>query len=418
MKTLTSPLVGVLALAWASGPAWASAVQQDEPSGVPAVRGAEFAYVDPQLRVGLASRLATADAGTSTSTNPIYLALSRAGERYRATWGALPQVQIPAGPAITLGASGPRAELLRKRLGLAPGAGFDAGLAQRLRDYQGVHGLPESGVLDAATLASLNQGAEYYLNRIAVNLHRAALLPAAGGAGRYIVIDAGDAEALLYRNGRLADSMKVVVGSSKTQTPMLASTIQTASFNPYWNVPPELTRSLTAQRVLTQGLSYLKNYHYEVLADWTQDAPKIDPATIDWKRVAAGKQEVRVRQLPGPWNSLGAMKFEISNDFGIYLHDTPHKELFEQADRHLSNGCIRLEDYQRFASWVFDTVPQARSDSEQRFAPAVAVPVYVTYLTAEATDDGVRFRADPYGADAADETRSPTATAVQFASAD
>ena len=160
-------------------------------------------------------------------------------------------------------------------------------------------------------------------------------------------------------------------------------------------------------------------YHSaNVLADWTQDAPKVDPATIDWKRVAAGKQEVRVRQLPGPWNSLGAMKFEISNDFGIYLHDTPHKELFGQADRHLSNGCIRLEDYQRFASWVFDTVPQARSDSEQRFAPAVAVPVYVTYLTAEATDDGVRFRADPYGADAADETRSPTATAVQFASAD
>ncbi len=65
-----------------------------------------------------------------------------------------------------------------------------------------------------------------------------------------------------------------------------------------------------------------------------------------------------VRQQPGPWNSMGKMKFEMPNDYGIYLHDTPLKEKFA-GDRWISNGCVRLEDYQRFARWVFGYVPNS-----------------------------------------------------------
>ena len=78
------------------------------------------------------------------------------------------------------------------------------------------------------------------------------------------------------------------------------------------------------------------------------------------------------------------MKFEMPNDYGIYLHDTPHQELFAEADRHLSNGCVRLEDYRRFATWVFGHVPQATSPCEQRFNLPRPVPVYMTYLTVAA----------------------------------
>jgi murein L,D-transpeptidase YcbB/YkuD len=181
---------------------------------------------------------------------------------------------------------------------------------------------------------------------------------------------------------------------------MMAVLLRSAKANPYWNVPPELTRSLTAKRIREQGLSYLREFHYEVLSDWSELARPVDPKTVDWKAVAAGKRDVRVRQLPGPWNSMGAMKFEMPNDYGIYLHDTPHKELFAGDDRWVSNGCVRLEDYRRFASWVFKDVPKVTSPVEQDFALAKPVPVYMTYLTVGAEPGGLVFHADPYGFDA------------------
>jgi murein L,D-transpeptidase YcbB/YkuD len=90
----------------------------------------------------------------------------------------------------------------------------------------------------------------------------------------------------------------------------------------------------------------------------------------------------------------------MPNDYGIYLHDTPHPELFAQADRHLSNGCVRLEDYQRFASWVFGRMPRITGQPEQIMPLPRPVPVYMTYLTVEASPNGVMFRPDPYGFDA------------------
>ena len=94
------------------------------------------------------------------------------------------------------------------------------------------------------------------------------------------------------------------------------------------------------------------------------------------------------------------MKFEVKNDFGIYLHDTPHPELFAQDDRHLSNGCVRLEDYQRFATWVFGRVPKPSGDREEIFTLPRPVPVYMTYLTVQPRGNGIVFMPDPYGLDA------------------
>ncbi len=272
---------------------------------------------------------------------------------------------------------------------------------QRVTEYQRVHGLlPADGIAGRATIASLNRGADHYERRIAINMERAYRLPTTRTFDRYVVVDSGAAEAYLFNRDQVADSMRVVVGSVKTKTPMMAVLMQRAKANPYWNVPPELIRSLTAKRVLEQGPTYLRDFHYEVLADWTETAPPADLKTINWKQVAAGKREVRVRQLPGPWNSMGEMKFEMPNDYGIYLHDTPHKELFAKDERWLSNGCVRLQDYRRFATWVFGRMPPATGQREQILELAKPVPVYMTYLTVAPDAGGVRFRADPYGFDA------------------
>ena len=96
---------------------------------------------------------------------------------------------------------------------------------------------------------------------------------------------------------------------------------------------------------------------------------------------------------------MGAMKFEMPNDFGIYLHDTPLKEKFA-GDRWISNGCVRLEDYRRFGSWVFGRMPEPGPVPEQIIPLPRAVPIYMTYLTVAAGPGGVMFRPDPYGFDA------------------
>jgi murein L,D-transpeptidase YcbB/YkuD len=384
----------------------------DEPIAVPSniKQGIDFVYVDPKMS-SVASRhqkprnwLSRLFKGDNRSNpNPLFLRLQTGLEQYRASWGSLPQVKIPAGPALKSGSTGKRVEALRTRLGLPPGDGYGPELFDRVSQYQQVHGLtPADGIAGKATIASLNQGAGYFERRIAINMERAWRLPATRAFDRYVVVDSGSAMALLFDHDRIADSMRVVVGSPKTKTPMMAVLMRDAKVHPYWIVPPDLIRTLTAKRIGEQGLSYLDDFHYEVLANWSPGAPVIDPKTVNWRKIATGKAEptVLVRQLPGPWNSMGDMKFEMPNDYGIYLHDSPHKELFAEDDRHLSNGCIRLSDYRRFADWVFGRMPQATSAREQEFQLPAPIPIYMTYLTVEATPNGVVFRPDVYGFDA------------------
>ena len=387
----------------------------DEPVAVPSSikQGVDFVYVDPQMssvakrvqrpRNWLRRIFGGSGDDRRSRPHPIFLQLADGLEQYRATWGALPQGDVSAGATLKPGATGRRVQQLRTRLGLASAGGYDGALRQRVTEYQAAHGLDTDGLAGRATIASLNAGAEHYERRIAVNMERAWRLPATNAFDRYVLVDSGAAEAYLFDDDRLADSMRVIVGTAETKTPMMAVLMRNAKMNPYWNVPPELSRSLTARRIQQQGLSYLDQFHYEVLSDWTAGAQIIDPKTVNWRAIASGREEptIRVRQLPGPWNSMGEMKFEMPNEYGIYLHDTPNKELFDQDDRWLSNGCVRLEDYRRFATWVFGRMPQETSEREQQVDLPNPVPVYMTYLTVGRDLDGnIVFRDDPYGFDA------------------
>lgn len=402
-------LLGAVALAVAA-PVYAAPIG-DEPIAVPRSikQGVDFVYVDPELSsvarrhqrpTNWLLRTIGLDRGDANAPNPVFIDFARGLQQYQASWGRLPQIRIPDGPSLKRGSTGKRVDLLRTRLGLPPGGGFDRRLEEAVRAYQQVHGLgPADGIAGRQTIGSLNRGANYYARKIAINMERAHRLPPRGKFDRYVIVDSGAAEVYLFDRDRLVDGMRAIVGSPKTETPMMAVLLKNARVDPYWNVPPELIRSLTARRVQSEGLSYLKNFHYEVLSDWTPNAVKLDPAKVDWKRVAAGKSNILVRQLPGPWNSMGEMKFETPNDFGIYLHDTPRKELFSQTNRWISNGCVRLEDYKRFATWVFGSVPRGRSGREEVVTVPTPVPVFMTYLTVSQRGNGIQFRPDPYGFD-------------------
>jgi murein L,D-transpeptidase YcbB/YkuD len=211
--------------------------------------------------------------------------------------------------------------------------------------------------------------------------------PAFPQRGRFLLVDAAAARLYMVEDGQVRDSMKVIVGKRDARTPTIASQIYYATLNPYWNVPEDLARKIIAPRVLADGVSYLKTNRYQVLDRFGEDANEIDPRDVDWKAVAAGRETVWVRQRPGPGNSMGEVKFGFPNEHGIFLHDTPKKELFQSAERALSNGCVRLEDAPRLARWLLGRDPSALDADipEQHVALPRAMPIYITYLNGGAS---------------------------------
>jgi murein L,D-transpeptidase YcbB/YkuD len=201
--------------------------------------------------------------------------------------------------------------------------------------------------------------------------------------GPYVLVDANSARLYMIEDGRVQDSMKVIVGKPETPTPKLRDAIYYATLNPYWHVTPDLARSLIAPNVLKQGEAYLTQRGYEVVSGFGPDARVIPYDKVDWQAVAAGTQQIYVRELPGPANSLGHYKFDLPHGDGIYLHDTPRKELFAQDQRDLSHGCVRLEDAERLARWLLGKDPPAASAPEENVLLPRPVPISISYLDSE-----------------------------------
>ena len=240
-----------------------------------------------------------------------------------------------------------------------------------------------------------------------LNLERARALPS--GGGRYVIVNPPAARLYMYDNGQVVDSMRVVAGRPDpiAQTPMMNAFIRYVALNPYWNSPPDITARRLAPTILKEGRSYFKNRGYEVLSDWSDHPHVIDPMSIDWHAVLAGKVQVRMRQKPGPANSMGKMKFMFPNAQGIWLHDTPEREKIEEAARLQSNGCVRLEDAKRLSRWLFNGRPPSPQGAkpEQKVNLPSPVPIYITYLTAVPSGTSIVYFDDFYGKDRTESRR-------------
>jgi len=248
--------------------------------------------------------------------------------------------------------------------------------------------------------------------RVRATLDRLRLIP---GAGRAIIVDVANAQLMILEDGQVVDTMKTVVGKKDAATPLLAGTIHYVTFNPYWHIPQDVARRKVAPIVLKRGVKYLKAARYETVAAFGQGKEElVDPTTIDWKAVAAGDVEVNIRQLNGPNNMMGKMKFGFVNDYGIFLHDTPHKDFFAKAKRNLSLGCVRLEHPERLAQWLLGREPTPPGDgSEQLVQLDKGVPVYITYLSARPGEGGaIAYADDVYGLDTPGAGKAVLATAA------
>jgi hypothetical protein len=133
------------------------------------------------------------------------------------------------------------------------------------------------------------------------------------------------------------------------------------------------------------------------------DAREVDPTTVDWKALGEDHFPYRIRQDPGPANALGRVKFQLTNAFNVYLHDTPTRSLFGKSDRDLSHGCMRVEKPLELATQILGEAAQAPlrealdQTEERHLSVKPPVPIHIVYLTAWVDDDdALRFSPDIY----------------------
>ena len=322
-------------------------------------------------------------------------------DRYERRWSKLPLQQISLSRELKRGDEGEDVLLVKKRLGLVGHGIFDQELEATVSRFRDDHGLPAGLTVDDEMVQILNRGPDYYLKTLRANAARASALPTNLG-DKFILVDVAAQNLLMFENKKIVGSMRVVVGKASSPTPVMAGMLREAIFNPYWNIPSSLLRETYAGRVLNGGEAYLKRANFEILSDWTDDAKPLSYKDVDWRAVQRGESEIRLRQRPGAGNGMGAVKFEFPNDLGIYLHDTPSKELFEADQRLFSAGCVRLSEPERLTKWLFGNSPQIDPlKAEQIEKLTHPVPVYITYFTSVPTKRGIAFREDVYSRDAA-----------------
>lgn len=303
-----------------------------------------------------------------------YLALRREGDK---------AAVIPDAEPLKPGARDARVPAIAAQLiasdylDTAEGEGdlYTPAMVRAVKRMQADYGIEPDGVIGGDALEILNLSDADRARAIAVAMERMRWLERAPPETR-IDVNLAAARLSYWRDGKIVDVRKVVVGKPEDATPQLGSPIFQLVANPTWTVP----RSIQTGEIARKGGAYLRRNNMAWKDGW-------------------------IVQRPGPQNALGLVKFDMKNDHAIYLHDTPAKSLFDEVQRQRSHGCIRVEDALGFADMlardegVLDAWRTARASGKETF---VALPreipvrlLYQTVLFDEAGEPVVR--ADPYG---------------------
>ena len=326
--------------------------------------------------------------------NPYYLQLKQALADYRAIAAQGGWSRIPGGRALKKGIKDRRLPTVRSRLTVTndleaslasnPSQVYDEETAQAVRRFQNRHGLEPTGIIDAPTLEALNTPVEQRLDQIRVNLERARWALRDPPGPSQVVVDIA-AFTLSYARPAGQWTTKVVVGKPYNKTPLIGSKIDKIIFNPTWTVPQSISEADLLPKV-EKNATYLRTHHFRLVS----------------------RQPLQIVQEPGPWNALGRVKFTFPNNYDVYLHDTPSRQLFGESTRTFSHGCIRVENALDLAifllndqKWNRDRINRViGSRKTDTVALKEPVPIFIVYRTVNLLPDGrVVFRPDIYQRD-------------------
>ena len=291
-------------------------------------------------------------------------------------------------------------------------AALDEQLVDAIKRFQFRHGLRQDGALGRQTYAELTRPLSMRVRQIELTLERWRWLPTLDAPTIIVNIPQFALFAFPTSEDRETQmlTMDVIVGQTfpKTRTPVFAADMKYVKFRPYWDVPYSIMRAEMLPHIRADA-SYLKRHDLEIVRSQSDSATPLPPTPENVAALAAG--QLRVRQRPGPDNSLGLVKFMLPNKHNVYLHSTPARGLFQEPRRAFSHGCIRVSDPIALAEYVLrsagtpwspqdiaaamDGVDNVRVDLKQW------IRVLIVYGTAVATEAGnVYFFEDLYGNDA------------------
>jgi len=316
--------------------------------------------------------------------------------------------EIPGGP-IAPGKSDSRIMLVRARLaatGELPSAQaadsslYDDALQSAIGLFQERHRLNASKTIDKATLAALNVPVESRVGEVRVNLERARwVLPGLGAD--FLLVNLPAFKAYLIQGGQKTWESRIQVGKEGRKTPIFRANMKYAIFNPTWTVPSTILKEdiIGSDKGAAAAIA---EKHLHVL---DRDGNDVDPSSVDWSN---GGRGYTLRQDAGEKNALGRVKFMFPNPYDVYLHDTPHRELFAADKRTFSSGCMRLENPMELAKIVLGD----KGYDDAKIAEVVAtgkttqvnlskpLPVLIVYWTVSVGATGeVRYNPDVYGLD-------------------
>jgi murein L,D-transpeptidase YcbB/YkuD len=284
---------------------------------------------------------------------------------------------------------------------------FDETLENAVKKFQSRNGLKSDGVVGSNTLSALNVSVEDRIEQIKLNMERWRWLPRDLGE-RYILVNTANYDLDVIENGKTLESIRVIVGKKKRPTPVLSQKITYLELNPYWNIPFKIALKDILPHI-KKDPNYLAEKNIRIFENWTAGAKEIAPDSIDWDTITKKNFVYKLRQDPSNSNALGRIKFIFPNEYSIYLHSTPAHELFSEAKRTFSSGCIRIEKPMELADyllkdnskWNPDKLAAAvNSKKTKEIFLSNPIDIHILYWTAWVDKDGVvNFRDDIYGRD-------------------
>ena len=261
-------------------------------------------------------------------------------------------------------------------------------LAKSIKNFQCKNNLIEDGKIGKLTFKALQRTKQDYIRQLELNMERWRWCKDPYEK-QYVWVNIPKFEMKVVEKDTLVMKSRVIIGEPEKQTPLLKSTIRYFLIYPYWTVPYKIATEEILP-ILKRDSSYLRRKHFDVLGGNNQ---KVDASKINWKKYKKTYFPWKLRQGIGEDNSLGILKFNFENKYGVYMHDTDNHRLFGREMRALSHGCCRLEKFMEFAKFLIrddsvkypvDSFLSDLSKAQQKYVYIRhPIPIYINYYTTE-----------------------------------